>query len=88
MNFDELKKQWNNQSSDEVKIDSDLEKLKSANTILAKQTKPFVSIIQTADNHRPYTIPTEDLVEFKKVKTAQEVCHDIELFFVAYAFCA
>lgn len=36
MNFDELKKQWDNQSSDEVNIDSDLEKLKSANTILAK----------------------------------------------------
>ncbi|MEO7264161.1 MAG: LTA synthase family protein [Ferruginibacter sp.] len=38
-----------------------------ANKIMAKQTKPFFSIIQTADNHRPYTIPSEDLEEFKKL---------------------
>ncbi|NOU38726.1 MAG: LTA synthase family protein [Ferruginibacter sp.] len=38
-----------------------------ANKVFATQTTPFVSIIQTADNHRPYTIPTEDLIEFKKV---------------------
>ncbi|MEO6404272.1 MAG: LTA synthase family protein [Ferruginibacter sp.] len=38
-----------------------------ANKILAKQQKPFFSIIQTADNHRPYTIPSEDLNEFKKL---------------------
>ena len=38
-----------------------------ANEVFAKQDKPFVSIIQTADNHRPYTIPSEDLAEFKKV---------------------
>ena len=36
-----------------------------ANKILATQTKPFVSIIQTADNHEPYTIPQEDLNKFK-----------------------
>lgn len=34
MNFDELKKQWDNQSSDEVQINPDLEKLNSANNIL------------------------------------------------------
>lgn len=28
--------------------------------------KPFFAIIQTADNHRPYTIPGEDLAQFKK----------------------
>jgi phosphoglycerol transferase MdoB-like AlkP superfamily enzyme len=28
--------------------------------------KPFFAVIQTADNHRPYTIPEEDLVQFKK----------------------
>ncbi len=39
-----------------------------ANKILAEQTKPFVTIIQTADNHRPYTIPKEDLAEFKKLE--------------------
>ena len=38
-----------------------------ANKVFAVQTTPFVSIIQTADNHRPYSIPTEDLKEFKKV---------------------
>ena len=38
-----------------------------SNKILAKQTSPFFAIIQTAGNHRPYTIPDEDLTEFKKV---------------------
>lgn len=36
-----------------------------ANNILAQQNKPFISIIQTADNHRPYTIPAEDQQAFK-----------------------
>ena len=36
------------------------------NKMLAKQKKPFFAVIQTADNHRPYTIPEEDLKEFKK----------------------
>lgn len=34
MNFDELKKQWDNQSSDEVVINPNLERLQSANNIL------------------------------------------------------
>ena len=38
-----------------------------ANKVFALQTKPFVSIIQTADNHRPYSIPAEDLKQFEKV---------------------
>lgn len=38
-----------------------------ANKVLAAQTHPFFSVIQTADNHRPYTIPDEDLASFKKV---------------------
>ncbi len=37
-----------------------------ANKVLGKQQKPFFAIIQTADNHRPYTIPPEDLKAFKK----------------------
>jgi phosphoglycerol transferase MdoB-like AlkP superfamily enzyme len=37
-----------------------------ANKNLAKENKPFFAVIQTADNHRPYTIPNEDLAEFKK----------------------
>ena len=31
-----------------------------ANDELKKQTKPFFAIIQTADNHRPFSIPEED----------------------------
>ncbi|MCP9753289.1 LTA synthase family protein [Ferruginibacter sp. HRS2-29] len=39
-----------------------------ASSILGQQKKPFISIIQTADNHRPYTIPAQDQAEFKKVE--------------------
>ena len=38
-----------------------------SNKILAKNKSPFFAIIQTADNHRPYTIPEEDLKQFHKV---------------------
>src|SRR5688500_9724004 len=31
-----------------------------ANDVLRKQNKPFFAIIQTADNHRPFSIPKED----------------------------
>lgn len=43
-----------------------------ANKILAKQDKPFFAIIQTADNHRPYTIPKEDQHEFVKLNFSQD----------------
>ncbi len=46
-----------------------------ANKVLAAQIKPFVSIIQTADNHRPYTIPNEDLSEFKKRSYPDDTLH-------------
>ena len=36
---------------------SDLDLFREANTVLAKQDKPFFAIIQTSGNHRPYTIP-------------------------------
>lgn len=36
-----------------------------ANKVLKEQTKPFFAVIQTADNHRPYTIPEEDKAHFK-----------------------
>ena len=36
-----------------------------ANKILKQQSKPFFAVIQTADNHRPYTIPEEDKAAFK-----------------------
>ncbi len=38
-----------------------------ANKVLSKQTSPFFAVIQTADNHRPYTIPAEDKDEFRSV---------------------
>lgn len=39
-----------------------------ANKVLKQQQKPFFAVIQTADNHRPYTIPAEDQEEFKSVQ--------------------
>jgi phosphoglycerol transferase MdoB-like AlkP superfamily enzyme len=44
---------------------SDKNLLLEANAKLAEQDKPFFAVIQTADNHRPYTIPTEDREQFK-----------------------
>lgn len=38
-----------------------------ANKVLKQQSKPFFAVVQTADNHRPYTIPEEDRQDFKKV---------------------
>ncbi len=39
---------------------SDKDLFMEANDVVKKQDKPFFAIIQTADNHRPYTIPSED----------------------------
>lgn len=44
---------------------SDKDLFLEANKTFAKQNKPFFAIIQTADNHRPFTIPKEDTSEFK-----------------------
>jgi phosphoglycerol transferase MdoB-like AlkP superfamily enzyme len=38
-----------------------------ANKVLKEQHNPFFAVIQTADNHRPYTIPKEDEAAFKKI---------------------
>ena len=38
-----------------------------ANEVMAAQDTPFFAIIQTSDNHRPYTIPEEDRENFKLV---------------------
>ena len=43
---------------------SDKDLFLAANEQFAKQDKPFFGIIQTADNHRPYTLPEND-PEFK-----------------------
>ena len=40
----------------------------AANDVFKKQTNPFVAVIQTADNHRPYTIPNEDKATFQLKK--------------------
>jgi len=40
-----------------------------ANKVLKAQSKPFFAVIQTADNHRPYTIPKEDEAAFKKLSS-------------------
>ncbi|MDP4213115.1 MAG: sulfatase-like hydrolase/transferase [Bacteroidota bacterium] len=42
-----------------------------ANQVLNKQSGPFIAIIQTADNHRPYTIPSEDKSAFKKIHVSE-----------------
>lgn len=44
----------------------------AANNAFAKQKTPFVAIIQTADNHRPYTIPDEDRKEFSLKKYSED----------------
>jgi phosphoglycerol transferase MdoB-like AlkP superfamily enzyme len=46
---------------------SDKDLLLTANKKFSEQKKPFFSVIQTADNHRPYTIPEVDLDKFKKL---------------------
>ena len=42
-----------------------------ANGILSKEQKPFIAVIQTADNHRPYSIPDEDTLEFKRNRPSE-----------------
>ncbi len=43
-----------------------------ANKVLKEQTKPFFAVIQTADNHRPYSIPKEDDAVFKKISVSSD----------------
>ncbi|MEP6674038.1 MAG: sulfatase-like hydrolase/transferase [Ferruginibacter sp.] len=51
---------------------SDKNLFKEANGILKEQTKPFFAVIQTADNHRPYTITKEDQEDFQKLSFPQD----------------
>jgi len=59
-------------SYDSPRIDvwgiSDKNLFLEANQVLSGQTRPFFAVIQTADNHRPYTIPAEDREEFGRVE--------------------
>ena len=43
-----------------------------ANKVLKQQTAPFFAIIQTADNHRPYTIPEEDRQAFHSITVPKD----------------
>lgn len=45
---------------------SDKDLFLQANRVFARQKEPFFSIIQTADNHRPFTIPNQDTIGFHK----------------------
>jgi phosphoglycerol transferase MdoB-like AlkP superfamily enzyme len=51
---------------------SDKDLFMEANKTLSANTKPFFAIIQTADNHRPYTIPAEDAKTFKKITISKD----------------
>jgi phosphoglycerol transferase MdoB-like AlkP superfamily enzyme len=42
-----------------------------ANKVLKEQTRPFFAIIQTSDNHRPYSIPADDK-DFVQRKPSEE----------------
>jgi phosphoglycerol transferase MdoB-like AlkP superfamily enzyme len=44
---------------------SDKDLFLQANGVFSRQDKPFFAIIQTADNHRPFTIPARDTNVFK-----------------------
>ena len=46
-----------------------------ANKVLKKEQKPFFAVIQTADNHRPYTIPDEDRGGFHPVTAPADSLH-------------
>jgi phosphoglycerol transferase MdoB-like AlkP superfamily enzyme len=45
---------------------SDKDLFLQANEVFSRQNKPFFAIIQTADNHRPFTIPAMDTNAFKR----------------------
>jgi phosphoglycerol transferase MdoB-like AlkP superfamily enzyme len=51
---------------------SDKDLFQQANKVFARQDKPFFSIIQTADNHRPFTIPVQDTTDFKRKIISKE----------------
>ncbi|MFT4203627.1 MAG: sulfatase-like hydrolase/transferase [Chitinophagaceae bacterium] len=65
---------------DAPKIDiwgvSDKHVFLKANEVFAKENKPFVSIVQTSDNHRPYTIPEEDRAMFQLKTATPQALHD------------
>jgi phosphoglycerol transferase MdoB-like AlkP superfamily enzyme len=51
---------------------SDKDLFLEANRVFSQQSKPFFAIVQTADNHRPFTIPKEDEGEFERKVISKE----------------
>jgi phosphoglycerol transferase MdoB-like AlkP superfamily enzyme len=51
---------------------SDLDLFKEAHKVLQHEKKPFVAVIQTSGNHRPYTIP-EDNEGFEMMSASAEM---------------
>ncbi|TCZ72197.1 LTA synthase family protein [Flaviaesturariibacter aridisoli] len=51
---------------------SDKNLLLQATRRLTKEPKPFFAVIQTADNHKPYTIPDEDRNDFKVLQLSDD----------------
>lgn len=52
---------------------SDKDLFLAANDIFKKETNPFFAIVQTSDNHRPYTIPETDKDFEKKIIPDEEL---------------
>ena len=52
---------------------SDLHLFEEANEVLRKSREPFLAIIQTSGNHRPYTIPDDDRGFESRDVTAEQV---------------
>lgn len=46
--------------------------LLETNKILSKQQRPFFAVIQTADNHPPFTIPESEKAFFKKMEYPED----------------
>jgi len=46
-----------------------------ANKVLKKEDGPFFAVIQTSDNHRPYTIPKEDRQAFRMETAPADTLH-------------
>jgi len=68
---------YEQQNYDAPKIDvwgiSDKNLFLEANKVLKQQQgAPFFSVIQTADNHRPYTIPKEDQQDFHSIRVPRD----------------
>jgi phosphoglycerol transferase MdoB-like AlkP superfamily enzyme len=53
---------------------SDKNLFQEAENVFSKQKKPFFAIVQTADNHRPYSIPVEDS-DFEKRIVDEDTLH-------------